>query len=104
MKRSLNELVKMGPRTAVITLGEEGAIGLEADTVVRQPALDVDVIDTTGASEVFRGAFIYGLLRGWGLERCLPLANAAAGLNCRHLGGLGGIAPLSEILEVSGLG
>jgi len=103
MKRSLNELVKMGPRTAVITLGEEGAIGLEADTVVRQPALDVDVIDTTGASEVFRGAFIYGLLQGWGLDRCLPLANAAAGLNCRHLGGLGGIAPLSEILEVSGL-
>ena len=50
MKRSLTELVKMGPRTAVITLGEEGAIGLEADTLVRQPALEIDVIDTTGAS------------------------------------------------------
>ena len=93
----------MGPRVAVITLGEEGAIGLEGDTLVRQPALDIDVIDTTGASEVFRGAFIYGLLKGWSLDRCLPFANAAAGLNCRHLGGLGGIAPLSEILEVAGL-
>jgi sugar/nucleoside kinase (ribokinase family) len=103
MKRSLTELVKMGPRTAVITLGEEGAIGLESDTLVRQPALEIDVIDTTGASEVFRGAFIHGLLEGWGLDRCLPFANAAAGLNCRHLGGLGGIAPLSEILEVAGL-
>jgi len=103
MKRSLTELVKMGPRTAVITLGEEGAIGLESDTFVRQPALEIDVIDTTGASEVFRGAFIHGLLEGWALDRCLPFANAAAGLNCRHLGGLGGIAPLSEILEVSGL-
>ena len=103
MKRSLMELIQMGPRTAVITLGEEGAIGLEADTLVRQPALDIDVIDTTGASEVFRGAFIHGLLEGWGLDRCLPFANAAAGLNCRHLGGLGGIAPRSEILEVAGL-
>jgi len=103
MKRSLTELVRMGPRTAVITLGEEGAIGLESDTFVRQPALEIDVIDTTGASEVFRGAFIHGLLEGWALDRCLPFANAAAGLNCRHLGGLGGIAPLSEILEVSGL-
>ncbi|HVX95341.1 MAG TPA: PfkB family carbohydrate kinase [Polyangia bacterium] len=103
MKRSLRELVKMGPRMAVITLGEEGVIGLEGDTLVRQPALDVDVIDTTGASEVFRGAFLYGMLKGWGLDRCLPFANAAAGLNCRHLGGLGGIAPLSEILEVSGV-
>jgi sugar/nucleoside kinase (ribokinase family) len=103
MKRSLNELVRMGPRTAVITLGEEGAIGLEGDTLVRQPALDIDVMDTTGASEVFRGAFIYGLLKGWALDRCLPCANAAAGLNCRHLGGLGGIAALSEILQVAGL-
>jgi ribokinase len=103
MKRSLRELVKMGPRTAVITLGEEGVIGLEGDTLVRQPALDIDVIDTSGASEVFRGAFLYGLLKGWGLDKCLPFANAAAGLNCRHLGGLGGIAPLSEILEVSGV-
>jgi sugar/nucleoside kinase (ribokinase family) len=103
MKRSLMELIQMGPRTAVITLGEEGAIGLESDTLVRQPALEIDVMDTTGASEVFRGAFVYGLLKGWHLDRCLPFANAAAGLNCRHLGGLGGIAPLSEILEVAGL-
>jgi ribokinase len=70
---------------------------------VRQPALDIDIMDTTGASEVFRGAFIYGLLKGWALDRCLPCANAAAGLNCRHLGGLGGIAALAEILQVAGL-
>jgi sulfofructose kinase len=103
MKRSLTELTKMGPRVAVITLGEEGAIGLEDETLVRQPALDLDVIDTTGASEVFRGGFIFGLLRGWHLDRCLPFANAAAGLNCRHLGGLGGIASTSEVLQIAGL-
>jgi sugar/nucleoside kinase (ribokinase family) len=103
VKRSLQELTKMGPRTAVITLGEEGAIGLEGDLVVRKPALDLDVVDRTGASEVFRGGFIYGLLQGWGLDRCLPFANAAAGLNCRHLGGLGGIPSMPEVLEVAGL-
>jgi sulfofructose kinase len=103
MKRSLMELTKMGPRIAVITLGEEGSIALEGETLVRQPALDIDVLDTTGASEVFRGGFIYGLLQGWALDRCLPFANAAAGLNCRHLGGLGGIASLEEVLMVAGL-
>jgi sugar/nucleoside kinase (ribokinase family) len=103
VKRSLTELTKMGPRTAVITLGDEGAIGLEGDLVIRKPALDLDVVDRSGASEVFRGAYIYGLLQGWGLERCLPFANAAAGLNCRHLGGIGGIPPLAEVLEVAGL-
>jgi ribokinase len=103
MKRSLLEITKMGPRIAVITLGEEGAIALENETLVRQPALPIDVYDTTGASEVFRGAFIYGLLQGWPLDRCLPFANAAAALNCRHLGGVGGIPSLTEITRVAGL-
>jgi ribokinase len=102
-KRSLTELTAMGPRLAVITLGEEGSIALEGETLVRQPALDVDVLDRTGASEVFRGAFIFGLLRGWQLDRCLPFANAAAGLNCRHLGGIGGIPSMAEVLQVAGL-
>jgi sugar/nucleoside kinase (ribokinase family) len=103
MKRSLVELTKMGPRVAVITLGEEGAIGLENDTLVRQPALPIEIYDTTGASDVFRGAFIHGALQGWPLDRCLPFANAAAALNCRHLGGLGGIPSLAEVTRAAGL-
>lgn len=103
VKRSLVELTKMGPRIAVITLGEEGAIALEHETLVRQPALAVDAYDTTGASEVFRGGFIYGTLCGWPLDRCLPFANAAAALNCRHLGGAGGIPSVDEVLRAAGL-
>jgi sulfofructose kinase len=103
MKRSLVELTKMGPRIAVITLGEEGAIALENETLVRQPALPIEVYDTTGTSEVFRGAFIYGQLQGWSLDRCLPFANAAAALNCRHLGGVGGIPSLTEVTRAAGL-
>ncbi len=103
MKRSLLELTQMGPRIAVITLGEEGAIALENETLVRQPALPIEVHDTTGASEVFRGAFIYGTLQGWPLDRCLPFANAAAALNCRHLGGVGGIPSLDEVTRSAGL-
>jgi ribokinase len=103
-KRSLTELTKMGPHLAVITLGEEGSMALEGETLVRQPALDIEVVDRTGASEVFRGAFVYGLLRGWSLDKCLPFANAAAGLNCRHLGGIGGIPSLTEVMRVAGLG
>ena len=103
MKRSLVELTKMGPKIAVITLGEEGAIALENETLVRQPALPVEIYDTTGASEVFRGAFIYGHLQGWPLDRCLPFANAAAALNCRHLGGVGGIPSLAEVTLAAGL-
>ena len=103
MKRSLVELTHMGPRIAVITLGEEGAIALEGETLVRQPALPIEVYDSSGASEVFRGAFIYGQLQGWPLDRCLPFANAAAALNCRHLGGTGGIPSLAEVNQAAGM-
>ena len=103
MKRSLVELTQMGPRIAVITLGEEGVIGLEGETLVRQPALPIEIYDTNGASEVFRGAFIYGQLQGWSLDRCLPFANAAAALNCRHLGGTGGIPTLLEVTQAAGI-
>ena len=101
--RSLIELTKMGPRIAVLTLGEEGAVGLEGEKLVRQGAIEVDVEDSSGASDVFRGAFAYALIQGWPLERCLPFANAAAGLNCRHLGGLAGIPSRAEVLRTAGL-
>ena len=103
MGRSLVELTKMGPRMAVLTLGEEGAIGLEGEKLVRQSAIEVELQDTSGASDVFRGAFAYALVQGWSLERCLPFANAAAGLNCRHLGGLAGIPSLAEVMRTAGL-
>jgi len=66
-------------------------------------AIEVDIQDTSGASDVFRGAFAYALVQGWPLERSLPFANAAAGLNCRHLGGLAGIPSLAEVLRTAGL-
>jgi ribokinase len=98
IERSLMELTKMGPDIAVITLGEEGAVGLHQDKLVRQQAIEVDVVDVTGAGSVFRGAFCYALLQDWPIERALPFATAAASLNCASLGGQGGI-PTREAVE-----
>jgi len=103
INRSLAELTRMGPRTAVITLGDEGAIGLTGDAVVGLGPVPVTVRDKTGAGDVFRGAFAYATVQGWSLDRALPFANAAAGLNCRHLGGVGGIPSLAEVLRAAGL-
>lgn len=97
MERSLVELTKMGPDIAVVTLGEDGAIGLQANKLVRQQALSIDLVDVTGAGSVFRGAFGYALLQDWPLERAIPFANAAAGLNCTSLGGQGGIPTLEAV-------
>ena len=97
MERSLVELTKMGPDIAVVTLGEDGAIGLHENKLVRQQALPIEVLDVTGAGSVFRGAFGYAMLQDWPLERAIPFANAAAGLNCTSLGGQGGIPTLEAV-------
>lgn len=61
------------------------------------PAYQVEVRDTTGAGDIFHGAFLYGLLEGWPLKRTLDFSCAAAGLNCTALGARGGIRPVAEI-------
>ncbi len=95
---SLRSLARMGPGTVVITMGPEGSVGMEQGQTYIAPALDVEAVDTTGAGDVYHGAYIYALLQGWTLQKRMRFASAAAGLKCRSLGGRAGIPTLGEIL------
>ena len=53
--------------------------------------------DTTGAGDVFHGAFVVAVLEGADAPRALRLANAAAAMNCRALGAQGGLATRPEL-------
>lgn len=87
----------MGPRCVVITLGARGLACLDADDFREMPAFEVDVVDTTGAGDVFHGAFCYGLVAGLELNDNLRLASAAAAMKCRRLGGRAGIPTREEV-------
>lgn len=94
-------LVKSGARNAIVTVGERGAFyrGYEGSGFVpgvRSP----QVVDTTGAGDVFHGAFIYGLLEGWEIERRLHFAATAAALSTRKLSGRFGIPTREETLQL----
>ena len=99
LANSLREITRLGPRTAVITMGEAGAVALEGTKLVQQDAIDVFVADTTGAGDAFCGAFAYAQLKGWPLERALPFANATAGLACRSLGSRSGLPTVDEVVD-----
>ena len=79
-----------------MTLGGDGALLFCAGRYYYSPGFVVDAVDTTGAGDVFHGALVYGLVRGWPMERLLDFANAMAGLNCTALGARGGIAKEAE--------
>jgi sugar/nucleoside kinase (ribokinase family) len=87
-----------------VTLGVQGAMAVVGNECIRFPAFKVHAVDTTGAGDIFHGGFIYGLLQNWPLEQIMSFANAAAGLNCTHLGARAGIPPLSEILQLANSG
>ncbi len=87
-----------GCRVAGATLGRDGALVWTRDAgFLYCPAYQVEVRDTTGAGDIFHGAFLYGLLADWPLPRTLDFSCAAAGLNCTALGARGGIRPVAEI-------
>jgi sulfofructose kinase len=95
--RAGRRLLEMGPEIVVITLGSEGCLCLWEDRAIHVPGFQVDVVDTTGAGDAFHGAFLYGLLQGWELERTAIFANAVAAINCTRLGGRAGLPDLSEV-------
>lgn len=87
---------EFGMRCAAMTLGAHGALALVDGKFHYSPAFVVNCVDTTGAGDVFHGAFCYGVLAGWEIGKVLDFSNAMAALNCTAIGARGGIANLAK--------
>ncbi len=80
-----------------VTRGSRGAMLWAGGELYTVSGHDVPVVDTTGAGDVFRGAFIAALLRGDTPVEILGFANAAAAASCMKLGAIGGVPTVDEI-------
>ncbi len=92
-------IMELGPRIFVETVGEAGSYTITREEQFHTPAFPVDVVDTTGAGDVFHGAYIVGMLHGWDLRQIAQFSTAVSAIKCTQLGGRAGIPDLASTLH-----
>lgn len=84
-------------RLVIVTAGAAGSWCAHQGEVFHTPAFEIEPVDTTGAGDVFHGAFLYAILAGYDVRRAVRFASAAAAISCRGLGGRGNLPTLGDI-------
>ena len=92
------KLLSLGPRSAVITVGEAGAVFASGDSTEHLSAPEVDVVDTTGAGDAFVGALATQLARDAQLEEAVAYAVRAGAAAVTREGAQGAL-PTPEVVE-----
>ena len=86
--QSLEQLSRSHLRGVIVTLGAAGCeLWVQGERRVVPGVPAEEVVDPTGCGDAFRGALLYGLERGWALERCVELGNRVGALKIASRGG-----------------
>ena len=94
---SLQSVRLRGCRVAGVTLGGQGVIWLDDDGIHHLPAFNAKIIDTTGAGDVFHGAYALAIAEGMSVPEAMRFSSAVAALKCTRHGGRAGIPNRSEV-------
>lgn len=94
---NLRYFASFGPKTVITTMGDKGCVLLENNALRSFPAYKVNVRDTTGAGDVFHGAFLHRYAKGETAEDCIRFASAASALKCTRSGGRSGIPSEKDV-------
>lgn len=94
------ELKKKYPsKEVVVTLEDKGALYSIGDQIRIMPGLKTNVVDTTGAGDIFHGAYVYALSCNYPMEKIIAYANIAAGLSVSKYGSRLSIPALNEVIN-----
>jgi ribokinase len=91
------ELIELGVRQVVMTLGEKGALVVTASSVKPVHAIDVSPVDTTGAGDAFNAGLAVALASGEDLDSAVGFAVVTGGLAVTREGVIPSLPKLEEI-------
>ena len=100
VREPLATVAAMGCAVAAVTRGEAGVDWLQDGAPGHQPAFPVDVADTTGAGDVFHGAWAFAIAAGASVPDAAGFAAAAAALKCTRPTGRAGIPTFTETMNL----
>ena len=93
------ELEKEFNNQIIITLEEKGSFSKINDEYKLIPSIKVKPLDSTGAGDIYHGAFTYFLTHGYDLEKTMHLSNITGALSVTKLGSRNSIPELKEVLK-----
>ena len=98
----VEDLIDRSGCFAILSDGSNGFVAGSPERFVRSypPFPAPEVVDTTGAGDIFRSGMLHGLEAGWALPDCLRFAAAAGCLKCRHLGATTRVPTLREVFQL----
>ncbi len=103
LAKTFEALKQLNQNNLIVTLGENGVIALIDNEIMHLNAYPAEVVDTTGAGDLFHGAFVYGLHRKLSLIDTLKLANLTASISTERFGGQTSIPSFAEVKERASL-
>lgn len=83
------DCLALGPEVVVLTRGGSGALGLNREESVLQPAIPAKVVDTLGAGDGFISGFLMAALRREPLDECMRRGAEFGARACGWHGGFG---------------
>lgn len=84
----------------IITLESKGCLYVKDKAIKLMPSINVTPVDTTGAGDLFHGAFTYCLAANYDLEKTLRISNITGALSVTKMGGRNSVFPLEEVLKI----
>lgn len=94
---ALQTMRLFGCRVAAVTLGAQGVIWLDDEGLHHLPAFATSVVDTTGAGDVFHGAYALAMAENMAVPDAMRFSSAVAALKCTRHGGRAGIPDRAEV-------